>query len=477
MASKTTLNTKNLETLGATALAELLIEISTGSAAAKRRLRLALAGGQGPKEAAAEIRKRLAAIRKARARIGYRQRKAVAEDLSSQCRAILDQVAPADPADALELLWQFLGLANSVFDRGDDSTGTLIGIFRDACDHLGPLAQAAHTTPERLADRVLDALMDNDYGQFDRLIDAVTPTLGAEGLTLLKAQVMALAEPATPPKSEWQKVGIGPNGMIYAHQLDDRQRRRVITMALQDIADAQGDVEAFIAGHTPQARKLPAVAAEIATRFLAADRPEDALTALDSAEIDDKRWIPDEWHDARLTTLEALGRSADAQAHRWACFARSLAIPHLRAYLKRLPDFDDMEAEERAMTLAAIYPNAVLALWFFTNWPALGQAAAFVHARAADLDGDHYEILTPAAEALAETDPLAAVLVLRTMINFALTKGRATRYAHAARHLQECARLDAMITDYADAEPHTAYAARLRAQHPRKSSFWQQVAR
>jgi len=37
---KKTLNAKNLEALGAERLAELLIEISAGSAAAKRRLRL-----------------------------------------------------------------------------------------------------------------------------------------------------------------------------------------------------------------------------------------------------------------------------------------------------------------------------------------------------------------------------------------------------------------------------------------------------
>ncbi|WP_176559504.1 DUF6880 family protein, partial [Rubellimicrobium roseum] len=44
MAAKTTLNAKNLEALGAPRLAELLIELSTGDAAAKRRLRLELAG-------------------------------------------------------------------------------------------------------------------------------------------------------------------------------------------------------------------------------------------------------------------------------------------------------------------------------------------------------------------------------------------------------------------------------------------------
>ena len=40
MASKTNLNAKNLEALGAERLAALLLEISAGNAAAKRRLRL-----------------------------------------------------------------------------------------------------------------------------------------------------------------------------------------------------------------------------------------------------------------------------------------------------------------------------------------------------------------------------------------------------------------------------------------------------
>ncbi|MDP1667576.1 DUF6880 family protein [Phaeovulum sp.] len=63
MASKTTLNAKkNLESLGAGRLAELLIDISTRSAAAKRKLRLTLAGAQSPREAAREVAKRLTSI-------------------------------------------------------------------------------------------------------------------------------------------------------------------------------------------------------------------------------------------------------------------------------------------------------------------------------------------------------------------------------------------------------------------------------
>ena len=62
MTSKKTLTAKNLQALGAERLAELLMEISRGNAAAKRRLRLELAGAQSPSEVAKEVRKRLTTI-------------------------------------------------------------------------------------------------------------------------------------------------------------------------------------------------------------------------------------------------------------------------------------------------------------------------------------------------------------------------------------------------------------------------------
>jgi hypothetical protein len=74
MASKSTLIAKYLEALGTEPLAQLLIEISTGDAAAKRKLRLALAGAEGPKEAAREIANRLTSIARARTFVNWRNR-------------------------------------------------------------------------------------------------------------------------------------------------------------------------------------------------------------------------------------------------------------------------------------------------------------------------------------------------------------------------------------------------------------------
>ena len=92
--------------------------------------------------------------------------------------------------------------------------------------------------------------------------------------------------------------------------------------------------------------------------------------------------------------------------------------------------------------------------------------------RASELDGDQYEILSPAAEALAAKYPLAAVLTLRAMIDFTLTRSRSSRYKHAARHLLECKSLSSALADFGAYEQHDAYVARLRLEHGWKSSFW-----
>jgi hypothetical protein len=266
MASKSTLNAKNLEALGAERLAQLLIEISTGDAAAKRKLRLALAGAEGPREAAREIAKRLTSIAKARTFVTWQNRKPLVKDLQTQRSAIMEQIAPHDPGEALALLWRFMGLATPVFERCDDSSGTVIDIFHQACADLGEVAKTAKPEPEALARQVLDALQDNGYGQYDGLIAIIAPALGPEGLAHLKALVEELGRTPVPvpPKSEWRAVGGGSGGALYAHEMAERARRRMVEMALKDIADVQGDVDGFIAQYDPKARKVPQIAAEIA---------------------------------------------------------------------------------------------------------------------------------------------------------------------------------------------------------------------
>jgi hypothetical protein len=290
----------------------------------------------------------------------------------------------------------------------------------------------------------------------------------------LKQRMTALSKQKVekPQGAARKAVAWSSRGPIYADEMAEISRVNTTRAALREIADAQGDVDAYIAQYDSKTRKVPNIAAEIAERLLTAGRAKEALHFIDAAEVRQTDWIETEWEDARINVLDALGRGAEAQAARLSCFERALSASHLRAYLKRLADFDDLEAEEKALGTAERYQHFHHALSFLIGWPDLARAARMVIQRPAEMNGKHYDILTPAADALAEKYPLSATLLLRAMIDFALVQSRATRYGHAARHLMECTRLAAAIRDFAAFETHAAYVARLHREHPKKAAFW-----
>ena len=371
-----------------------------------------------------------------------------------------------------------MDLAESVQERCDDSSGVVGDVFHMACGDLGSLAQAAKPDPIELANRSFAAISENRYGQYNGLIEVLAPALGDKGLDILKAQFIELSVTPVekPPQDKREVIGWGMAGPMYEDEIKASSRKTTVRLALQEIADAQGDVDAFIAQYDEQARKMPTIAAEIARRLLAANRAKDALQAIEAAEHGRYRWSDLALEDARIDTLEALARSDEAQAARWSCFEHALSGEHLRAYLRKLPDFEDMEAEERALDHVERSENVMHAITFLVSWPALDRAARLIALRAAELDGDLYEVLSPAADALAGKYPLAATLLLRAMIDFTLAKARSSRYRHAARHFMECASLASSIPELGTFETHAAYASRLKAKHGRKSGFWDLIS-
>ncbi|MCY4499007.1 MAG: hypothetical protein OXC14_17200 [Rhodospirillaceae bacterium] len=480
MASNKALNAKNLEALGPKRLAELLIEISTGKSGARRLLRLELAGAEGTPELAREVRHRLTTIGRSRGTLELQKIRELKDDLQILRKVIAGRLATADAVAAFDLIWQYMGIANSTLDRCHDCAGSVVDVFRAAAD-LGDIARAAGPDPHELADRAFEALTQNAHGQCNGLIGALAPALAQQGLERLKQRMIELSNTplaqlpeAYRPKPPWPF-----SEMADEDETADRRRLRIARAALKDIADAQGDVDAFIDQHDDHDRKRPKVATGIACRLLAAGRAEEALKVTEAAEYDDgvnPAWLDYQLEDARIDALDALGRSDEAQELRRSCFEHSLSAPHLRAYLKGFPDFDDIEAEEKALDHVQRFHNRHTALSFLVSWPALDRASALVIEEARDLAGVFHEILTPAADALAARHPLASTLVLRAMIDFTLSQRESARYKHAARHLLECSSLSPAIRDFGTFETHEAYEARLRREYDREPSFWELVA-
>jgi hypothetical protein len=470
MASKKTVTLDNLAALGPERLAAILIGLSDDDAEVKRRLRLELATQVGGDTVAAEISKRITALGSARFLVDWQKRRDFLKDLDLQRSMIVDRVAQTRADLALDLMWRFMDLAEPVINRVDDSNGSVGDVFRSACEDLGAIALKARPDPVRLADRVLTALLANDYGVYDGVVTTMLPALGEAGTAHLKSRLaQALA-------SQSGKAA-GRGG-----------RASAVRNALQDIADGQADVDAYIALVPSEERSMPYMGAEIGRRLLAAGRTTEAVAALEKArpklrtgkaKHDDLYLDGDvhdnPWEEAYIEALDATGRGEEAQRLRWAAFEARLSSTQLRAYLKRLPDFEDVEAEERAMKHALGFGSFSAALDFLRGWPNQARAAQLVLARASEIDGNMYYLLDPAAQLIEHKSPLAATLIRRAMIEDTLDGAKSTRYKHAARHLLECSSLARGIQDFRAIETHEVFVGRLRTKHGRKTGFWAQV--
>ncbi len=475
--SKKTLNKANLETLGAETLAALVMELVQGNAALQRRARMELSAAQGPGDVAADLRKRFASLRRATSFIGWRKQRAFVKDLDALLTMIETSVAPQAPADAFELLWSFLQLTPSLLARTDDSNGAIGGVLRRAMEILSNVAPAVTMEPRPLAERILDAVSEAVASEFDGIIPAMAETLGPDGLEHLKQITAHWAE--TPPSDHELDSDRGYGLSSSAEERLKRHKDLIRSIILADVADAQGDVDAYIARYSAEQLTYATIAPSVARRLLDADRVDEAHQIIERARAADAkkpfRRLHHHLDDVFEECLERLGQTEPLKTHLWQSFEQGLNAARLRKYLKLLPDFDDIDAEEAALAYAESYPHPGVAIRFLVGWPALDRAARVVLARARALDGNAFDILTPAADTLEADHPLAATVLRRAMIQDTLDGAKSKRYRHAARHLSECQASDAAISDYGDIPAHDMFVATLRDKHSRKHRFWSLV--
>jgi hypothetical protein len=463
MASRSKLTIEALTKLGARKLAELLLAEAHRNRQLKQILDLEISANEGPEALHASVRKRLITLANSSSMLAHEKGRELIAELDALRTTIAETLGAQHPQLALDLLWQFLDLHPTILERVDDSSGRVGEVFRTACEDLGPVAEAARADPQDLAATTFAKVTNNGYGIYDGLIVSLNKPLGKKGRVNLRALLLQRRQ---------EYLSADKRAAIDAGRFD--YTLSGLSLALRDIADCEGDADAFIDTYRGRDLSNPRFVSEIALRLLRAGRAEDALSYLDRAapSAENRHFGQAEWRDARIATLDALQRADEAQDLRIAVFQDQLSPTHLRTYLKRLPDFEDVEAEAQALDFVSGHSDAHAALSFLVQWPAHERAAQLILSRIKEIDGDRYELLDPAASALEGKYPLASVLLRRALIEFTLQKARATRYKHAARHVREMDSLNAQIKDYEDYETHDEFVTRLQRSHPRKTSFW-----
>lgn len=453
-----------LTALGADRLAELLLAAAKADTALMRRLSLEVTAESG--DLAGEVDRQIGRIAKASSWLDARKNAALMREIGGLAAVITTRLGSKDPAAGVERLLALLELGPGLLVRRSAGGEMLMELLGGLA---GPIAELLAGVPDPVAQSGLAIsayridLADDD-GFAPKLMVQVAAAIGPVARQSLKAQVRV--------DLEAQRKAAGDRRGSSSHLLFK------LADTLGAIADAEGDADAFAAAQALKGRARDDLA--IARRLLQAGRADEALAvvsaATPSASASGGSRPAEALADLKVQVLDALQRHEEAQALRWAMFEASLSVEALRAHLRRLPDFEDLESEARALAYVETHPDALAALGFLLSWPDLRAAARLVRARLSELDGEVYQRLTPAAEALALKEPLAATLLYRRMIDDALKFGRSGRYRYAAGHMQDCASLAPTITDWGEHPDHATYLERLVQLYRYKESFWAKLA-
>lgn len=447
------LTLENLESLGATRLARLVLNQAEADPIFARAARMELAAKDDDGALAHEIEKRLKTIRRSRSFIEWDKVRPLAQELDQLRAAITGPLAEASSSQAIGLMRMFLSLAEPVFERADDSNGTLGAVFRQGGEDLGKLwSHRGAPEPHVLANDILTLIESDGYGVFDELPEAASPALGKEGRAALRH--MLLARQAS---------------------LTDAERRRFdykTGWLLPKLADLDDDVDAFIATVDPE-RRNALLNAKVAERLIAHGRCEEALGWIDAPT--ERGHNERELADLRLRALVALRRREEAQTQRKTIFDRWLDAQALREWLKGLPDFEDFDAEQQALDQAMAFDASVRALAFLVEWPDLKRAGRLIRDQIDRLDARAYDVLRPYAEALSSSDPVGSTLLYRRLVMGVLERAASKYYPYAVRDFLAAGKLAPHLDGCTETVPHAAWVEQLRRSHGRKVGFWSQI--
>jgi hypothetical protein len=378
---------ENLAQLGTARLAEILLEVADTRVELKRRLRMELAAEQGAEHLLPEIDRRLTLLANSRGAVSWRQRPAFIRDLDGVRGLIAGRLAALDLAAAQDRILTFLQLAPHAHLRLRDKDGGLEAVFARAA--VDAVTMWAQLSPSDGGGRLAEAILSQPVA-WGRWGDTA---LGEANVSLAQAALAGL----------------------------DGRTGHAFRPVLRSLADVAQDPDAFSVTFTPQEVRTPVAAAQIAARLLRAGRLDETREILEGAvepglvrRARGGHPTPDfEWESVWIDYLDAAGRTADAQAARWAAFERTLSTQRVRDYTRRLPDFEDVEAEDRIFGIAAKFPDADVALQFLMRWPALPAASSLIEARSEDLRLDP-EMAEAFARKLRKRFPASSKRLLRS---------------------------------------------------------------
>ncbi|WP_324288703.1 DUF6880 family protein [Roseateles sp. SL47] len=440
----------------ATTLADLLLELAEDFPDVQKRLeRLQVA--DNPSKLATAFRKTLAGWRRSQKYYDYKTVGAFASKLELWLDQVARELAPKDPAAALELLQAFIEADQIFFESADDSGAHIGDAVRKACRYWLKTAAQCETPEAVLAQRLMTLATADAYGAREGLFREAHLLLSEPAMRTLVADLertMAalVAQHAGAPHMPYEVIKVSSGMSLIGEALKDPDVR------VRAILGYRSDPN-------------PLQKESMVQAYLEAERPKDAMKWLEGnwGHLDDRR-------QRLLAQAHAqLGQPELSHPLLQELFERSPSVEALRQWLDGLTPQQQVAAMERAGQGALAMSDPGRAAHLLVELHRESDAEAVLVEKAAAIDGMDYYRLPMLAKTLVDGGRLkGATAVYRALLINILERANTRAYGHAARYLESLTLMSR--EDLAPLATHEEFVALLREKHGRKASFWSLVA-
>jgi len=443
---------ERLTELGAETLADALTELAVRSQDAADLVERLVAT---PKENIKRYKAKIAGLKRSRSFVPYGQ----SFEFSRKLKDLLAdlQAGVNDPKTGVELVAEFFKCDKTVFERCDDSSGSIGDVFRmDARDLFAHYA-AECADKSWLCDLLVTLHEDDDYGVRAVLIDSASKFLSDEHIRELAARCWGLADQEKQHSSEAK------------HWF----------FAIKSLARQMGDVALFEKVSLALWPELYAVTCmEIAQVYLETGDAQSALSWMEKSPPADQ-FRENERDQLLLGIYETLGDRQNMADTAWLIFLRQRSGSNLEMLLEIIGESERervIDEQSRRILHGKLFSSSDAV--FLIEAGRLDDAEKHILQHAEQLDGDSYTGLLPLAQNMEKAEYwLAAYVIYRALLESILKRALSKYYHHGVRYLKKLDKLSPKITDWREVMHHDTYKQELTKTHFRKKAFWSKYAK
>jgi len=437
---------QRLLALGSENLAEALLTLATRSESASAMVEQLIAT---PDEKHAGFKKKLASLKRSRRFIDWRE----VDGFANQLEMLLDdlQACAGDSLTGVEMLAAFFEADNSIFNRCDDSSGHVGGVFCRAREMFVDYARRCENK-KKVAAILLKLNKVDDFG--------------------VRIELMGYAQQCGLPEAQMRLMVV--EFQKRADKAPDDYQKRHHLMLIEFLAQQLKDAELFEATRIASSGTLSTAAyIDIARVYFEQGNIQTAQARLKQipenetfqADKRDKLW---------LEIYQQQGDTKKLSQLLTRCFQQNHSVDSLQQLLDVIgEDKRDQIVSEEVDLIVGQAELSTSDAEFLIAVDKTDEAESYLLSHADKLNGDRYGSLLSLAKAMeAEERYLVVSLIYRSLLLSILKRAYAKSYLYGARYLKKLDKLAGFIDDWQCFENHKDFKEQLYQAHGRKRSFW-----